>query len=148
MTVWENVSIAQLYRRKSGLRNVLEEKSLAKQYKQMLDIQTPTVHQEMKKLSGGNQQKVVISRWLANNPDILILDEPTRGIDVGAKSEIYEILSNLSKRGVSIIVVSSELPELLAIADRIIIMHEGRISGEVDAAVATQEKIMAYATGQ
>ena len=94
----------------------------------MLDIQTPTVHQEMKKLSGGNQQKVVISRWLANNPDILILDEPTRGIDVGAKSEIYEILSNLSKRGVSIIVVSSELPELLAIADRIIIMHEGRIS--------------------
>ena len=91
MTVWENVSIAQLYRRKSGLRNVLEEKSLAKQYKQMLDIQTPTVHQEMKKLSGGNQQKVVIARWLANNPDILILDEPTRGIDVGAKSEIYEI---------------------------------------------------------
>ena len=148
MTVWENVSIAQLYRRKSGLRNVLEEKSLAKQYKQMLDIQTPTVHQEMKKLRGGNQQKVVISRWLANNPDILILDEPTRGIDVGAKSEIDEILSNLSKRGVSIIVVSSELPELLAIADRIIIMHEGRISGEVDAAVATQEKIMAYATGQ
>ena len=139
--------IAQLYRRKSGLRNVLEEKSLA-------TIQANVRHSNShrspggEETDGGNQQKVVISRWLANNPDILILDEPTRGIDVGAKSEIYEILSNLSKRGVSIIVVSSELPELLAIADRIIIMHEGRISGEVDAAVATQEKIMAYATGQ
>jgi ribose transport system ATP-binding protein len=91
---------------------------------------------------------VVIARWLANSPDILLLDEPTRGIDVGAKTEIYELLSLLSRNGVSIIVVSSEMPELLAIADRILVMHEGRLAGEMDSAEATQERIMALATGQ
>lgn len=90
----------------------------------------------------------MISRWLANHPDILILDEPTRGIDVGAKTEIYEILSELSEKGMSIIIVSSEITELLSIADRIIIMHEGKISGELSIEEATQEKIMTFATGQ
>ena len=145
-TVWANISIAQLYRRKSGIRNLTAEKALAEKYRIKLNIQTHGIGQIVKRLSGGNQQKVVISRWLANKPEILILDEPTRGIDVGAKSEIYSILSQLAKEGMSIIVVSSELLEVLAVADRIVVMHEGRISGELDAREATQEKIMALAT--
>jgi ribose transport system ATP-binding protein len=148
MSVEVNIVLAQLHRIKSGIRNRKKEKILARDYIQRLRISTPGIQQEVKRLSGGNQQKVIISRWLANNPDILILDEPTRGIDVGAKAEIYEILSLLAKSGVSIIVVSSEMAELLAIADRIIVMHEGRIAGEMPIKDATQESIMTLATGQ
>lgn len=145
-SVWSNLSIANLYTKKSGIRNLSKEKQLAEEYKNKLNIQTPGVSQIIRRLSGGNQQKVVISRWLANNPDILILDEPTRGIDVGAKSEIYSILSKLAEQGMSIIVVSSELLEILALADRIIVMHEGRITGELDGKKTSQEEIMRYAT--
>ena len=99
----------------------------------------------MATLSGGHQQKVMIGRWLATNPKILILDEPTRGVDVGAKAEIYEIMNNLTKQGVSIIMISSELPELLRMSDRIIVMCEGVKTGEMDISEATQEKIMALA---
>lgn len=147
MPVWSNISIAQLYRIKSGIRNIRKERRLGEEYRKKLRIQTPDIFQEVKRLSGGNQQKVVISRWLANHPDILILDEPTRGIDVGAKAEIYEILSELATQGMSIIIVSSEMQELLAVADRIIVMHEGRLSGELSIEEATQEKIMTLATG-
>ena len=97
-------------------------------------------------LSGGNQQKIVIAKGLATKPDILILDEPTRGIDVGSKAELYEIMNNLVEQGVSIIMISSELPELLNMSDRIIIMREGVISGELSAEEATEETVMAYAT--
>ena len=97
-------------------------------------------------MSGGNQQKVIISRWLANGPDILILDEPTRGIDVGAKHQIYEIINDLAASGKSIIMISSELPELLGVSDRIMVMCEGRVSGVLDAKDATQENIMELAT--
>ncbi len=148
MSVWSNVSVAQLYRKKSGIRSITAEKKLGEEYKKKLNIHTPSVVQIVKRLSGGNQQKVVIARWLANTPDILILDEPTRGIDVGAKTEIYRILSELAQQGMSIIVVSSELLEILAVADRIIVMHEGRISGELPAEEATQEKIMTLATAE
>jgi ABC-type sugar transport system ATPase subunit len=96
----------------------------------------------VKNLSGGNQQKVVIAKWLANEPSILILDEPTRGIDVGAKKEIHKLMSELAQQGVAIIMVSSELPEIIGMSDRIIVMHEGRIKGEFPHRHVTQEQIM------
>lgn len=100
----------------------------------------------MKFLSGGNQQKVVIGKWLTRDCDILIFDEPTRGIDVGAKAEIYNLLHQLAAQGKSIIVISSELPEILRLSHRIVVMCEGRITGELRGSEATQEQIMSYAT--
>ena len=97
-------------------------------------------------MSGGNQQKVIIARWLANNPDVLIMDEPTRGIDIGAKYEIYQIMINLAKQGKGIIMISSEMPELIGMSDRIIVMCNGEITGEVSEDEATQENIMSLAT--
>jgi ribose transport system ATP-binding protein len=111
-----------------------------------LAIKTPGVQQKVKNLSGGNQQKVIIGKWLTANTDILIFDEPTRGIDVGAKSEIYKLLNDLAQQGKSIIMISSELPEILRMSHRIIVMCEGRITGELDSKNATQERIMTYAT--
>ncbi len=112
----------------------------------MLSIRTPSLSQKAKNLSGGNQQKIVIAKWLTVDTKILIFDEPTRGIDVGAKSEIYRLLNELARQGKSIIMISSELPEILRMSHRVIVMCEGRISGELDIAEATQEKIMYYAT--
>lgn len=114
---------------------------------QKLNIRTPTQHIEIKNLSGGNQQKVVIAKWLVTKPKILILDEPTRGVDVGAKKEIYEIINQLKKEGVAIIVVSSELPEVLGICDRIAVMHMKKLKKIFQIHDASQEKIMEYATG-
>jgi ribose transport system ATP-binding protein len=111
-----------------------------------LAIKTPSLQQRVKNLSGGNQQKVIIGKWLTADTSILIFDEPTRGIDVGAKSEIYHLLNNLAQEGKSIIMISSELPEILRMSHRIVVMCEGRITGELDIAEATQEKIMQYAT--
>ena len=111
-----------------------------------LNIKTPSGKTLIQSLSGGNQQKVIIARWLANNPDILIMDEPTRGIDVGAKYEIYQIMIDLVKQGKSIIMISSEMPELLGMSNRVIVMCNGRITGELEGKDATQEKVMAFAT--
>ncbi|HHW03821.1 MAG TPA: sugar ABC transporter ATP-binding protein [Thermoanaerobacterales bacterium] len=111
-----------------------------------LKIKTPTLKQKVKFLSGGNQQKVIMAKWLTRNCDILIFDEPTRGIDVGAKSEIYKLLNELVKEGKSIIMISSELPEILRMSHRIVVMCEGRVTGELSATEATQERIMYYAT--
>ncbi len=113
-----------------------------------LRIKTPSLDQLVMYLSGGNQQKVLVSRWLATVPALLILDEPTRGIDVATKSEIYKIMSNLAKEGKAIILISSEMPEILAMSDRIMVMHEGHKVGEIDRAEATQEKILHMATGE
>jgi len=99
-------------------------------------------------LSGGNQQKVVLAKWLLTNPRVLFLDEPTRGIDVGAKQEIYAQINKLAKSGLAIVLVSSELPEVLGMSDRILVLHEGRITGEFSRAAATPEKVMACATGR
>jgi len=104
------------------------------------------LQQRVKNLSGGNQQKVIIGKWLTANTDILIFDEPTRGIDVGAKSEIYKLLNDLAAEGKAIIMISSELPEILRMSHRIIVMCEGRITGELEIGDATQERIMTYAT--
>jgi ribose transport system ATP-binding protein len=111
-----------------------------------LRIRTPSVDQTTKFLSGGNQQKVVIAKWLVKDCDVLIFDEPTRGIDVGAKEEIYRLLNDLARDGKSIIMISSELPEVLRMSHRIVVMSEGRVTGELDAAEATQESVMHYAT--
>jgi ribose transport system ATP-binding protein len=111
-----------------------------------LRIRTPSVDQTVKNLSGGNQQKVVIAKWLVKDCDILIFDEPTRGIDVGAKEEIYRLLNELAQQGKSIIMISSELPEILRMSHRIVVMSEGRVTGMVDADEATQESVMHYAT--
>ena len=113
---------------------------------EVLDIKTPGLQQKVKFLSGGNQQKVIIGKWLTADTDILIFDEPTRGIDVGAKSEIYRLLNELAQQGKSIIMISSELPEILRMSHRIVVMCEGRVTGELSSAEATQENIMAYAT--
>lgn len=110
-----------------------------------LSIKISSLKQLAGKLSGGNQQKVVLAKWLLEDSEILILDEPTRGIDVGAKAEIYKLIVNMAKAGKSIIMISSEMPELLGICDRIAVMYEGRITGVVERKEATQEKIMAYA---
>jgi inositol transport system ATP-binding protein len=115
--------------------------------REALALKTPSLNQQIQNLSGGNQQKVLISRWLLTLPDILMIDEPTRGIDVGAKSEIHRLMSLLAQQGKAIIMVSSEMPEVLGMSDRIVVMHEGRVSGVVERAEATQERIMQLATG-
>lgn len=112
-----------------------------------MDIKTPSIEQRVGNLSGGNQQKVALAKWLMTKPKLLILDEPTRGIDVGAKFEIYNIMNDLVDQGVCIIMISSELPEIMGMSDRILVMHEGKFTGELDIKDATQEKVMFYATG-
>jgi ribose transport system ATP-binding protein len=129
-----------------GWVNQAMTRETAEHYVKALKVKTPSLQQQVKNLSGGNQQKVVIGKWLTRNCDILIFDEPTRGIDVGAKSEIYRLLNDLAQQGKSIIMISSELPEILRMSHRIVVMCEGRITGELSFAEATQERIMTYAT--
>ena len=129
-----------------GVVNNGKTRETGRHYVDALSIKTPSLQQKVKNLSGGNQQKVVIGKWLTADTDILIFDEPTRGIDVGAKSEIYHLLNQLAEQGKSIIMISSELPEILRMSHRIVVMCEGRITGELAAAEATQERIMTYAT--
>ena len=112
---------------------------------QKYDVRCTSVGQTVRSLSGGNQQKVIIGRWLLTEPDVLLLDEPTRGIDVGAKYEIYQLILDLANKGKTVIMVSSEMPELLGVCDRILVMSGGRLAGEVDAKTATQEDIMRLA---
>ena len=119
-----------------------KEYKVAVEYKNKLKTKTPSVEQLVGNLSGGNQQKVLLAKWMFANPDVLILDEPTRGIDVGAKYEIYCIINQLVSEGKSVIMISSELPELLGMCDRIYVMSEGKFVGELDGKEATQEKIM------
>jgi len=148
LSVADNVSIASLDKlvRYGFWLSVRKIEELVRENVSKLSIKTPSSKTKIQSLSGGNQQKVIISRWLANNPDILILDEPTRGIDVGAKYEIYTIIADLAKQGKSIIMISSEMPELIGMSDRILVMCDGRIRGEVSGEEATQENIMSLAT--
>ena len=130
----------------AGIINDGKMRSASAEYNDKLRTKTPSMEQLLKNLSGGNQQKVIIARWLMKNSDIFIFDEPTRGIDVGAKSEIYHLMEDLAKQGKSIIMISSELAEVLRMSDRILVMCEGRKTGELDIAEATQENIMQLAT--
>ena len=147
-SIVENITLPNLHRFSSFLRinkNAALQESI--RYANELSIKAPHLHIPVETLSGGNQQKVVISKWLMSNPKILILDDPTRGIDVGAKYEIYKLMNQLSEQGVSIIMISSELEEVLGMSDRILVMCEGRSAGILPIEEATQEKIMALATG-
>ena len=139
-----NVTIANLpgVASKAGVIDDMAELKIANEYRRKTNIRSSSVYQIAGNLSGGNQQKVVLSKWLFSNPDVLILDEPTRGIDVGAKYEIYTIINKLAEDGKGILLISSEMPELLGICDRIYVLNEGRIVGEMQAAEASQEKIM------
>ncbi|MFT7040657.1 MAG: putative multiple sugar transport system ATP-binding protein [Paracoccaceae bacterium] len=125
-----------------GVINSAQERQVAEDYRDRLGIRTPSVFQKVMNLSGGNQQKVVLAKWLFAAPEVLILDEPTRGIDVGAKFEIYGIINQLAADKKGVIMISSEMPELLGMCDRIYVMKEGALVGQLSAAEASQEKIM------
>ncbi len=145
--VKQNITLANLKEiTENGIVNEQEEIKVALQYKKSLNIKTPTVEQKVNNLSGGNQQKVSVGKWLFVKPEILILDEPTRGIDVGAKFEIYTIMNRLVEQGMSIVMISSELSEVLGMSDRVYVVSSGKIAGEMPVEEATQEKIMALAT--
>ena len=147
-SILQNISLPNLSRFASFMRiNEAAELAEAERYSRSLSIKTGSVHAPVESLSGGNQQKVVISKWLMSEPRILILDDPTRGIDVGAKYEIYKLMNRLAEQGFGILMISSELEEVLGMSDRVMVMWEGRSNGTLDIAEATQEKIMARATG-
>src|SRR5207237_8385080 len=146
MSVRENETLASLSRvTRLGFLQLSRERAVASELTNQLGVRTPSVEQEVNNLSGGNQQKVVLAKWVATRPRILILDEPTRGIDVGAKAEVHALMTRLARDGVSILMISSELPEILGMSDRILVMRQGRLSGEFTRAQASQEAIMACA---
>ncbi|MBM7834190.1 sugar ABC transporter ATP-binding protein [Clostridium sardiniense] len=149
LSVADNMTISNLtsYENKFGALNKKSEMSDVNEYIKKIRIKTPNPQQLMKNLSGGNQQKVILAKWLMLHPEVLIIDEPTKGIDVGAKKEIYELLNELKESGKAIIIISSDMPEVLGISDRIMVMSEGKITGEVSREEATQEKIMKLAVG-
>jgi rhamnose transport system ATP-binding protein len=150
MSVATNISLPMLHKYLSrlGLVRQSAENLTAEQYRQRLSIRTASVHDLVSRLSGGNQQKVMLSKWLNTQPQLLILDEPTRGIDVGAKAEVHHIINDLTAQGLAIILISSDMPEVLAMSDRILVMREGRQMGIFDRAEATQEKVLTAAMGQ
>jgi ABC-type sugar transport system ATPase subunit len=148
MAIRLNISAADLSLvSSSGFLNANKERELSSLYVKQLNIRTPSIEQQARNLSGGNQQKVVIAKWLAVKPKVLILDEPTRGVDVGAKIEIYNLMHQMASQGMALVMISSELLELLGMSDRILVLREGRAMGELSRADATEEKIMTLATG-
>lgn len=148
MSIMSNISSVDLKAVSKGLFiNETKEQALAESYTSKLNIKLSSVEDPVSSLSGGNQQKVVIGKWLSNNPKIIIMDEPTRGIDVGAKSEIHRLLRILSDGGVGVIIVSSELPEVMGVCDKIVVMHEGSVGGVLDHEEFSEELIMKYASG-
>jgi ABC-type sugar transport system ATPase subunit len=142
MPIWRTIS------NWLGIVDRRRERAIATDYFQRLQIHATGISQLVQALSGGNQQKVVIAKWLATRPRVLILDEPTRGIDIGAKVEVHRLIGQLAAEGMAIIMISSELPEVLAMSDRILVMHEGRVSGQFTRDEAGQERILAAAMGQ
>ncbi|MEM8484505.1 MAG: sugar ABC transporter ATP-binding protein [Bacteroidota bacterium] len=150
MNVRENVSLAGLWRNRltMGSLNRTKEVDDTKEMIGRLNIKTPTDRQVVRYLSGGNQQKVVLGKWLTMQPDILLMDEPTRGIDIGAKEEVYKLMESLARSGMAILFVSSELEEILGMSDRVLVMHEGQITGELQRSELTEEAVMHLATGK
>lgn len=148
MAVRENITLSALGKvARLGFVNFAKADQLAREEVKRLDIRTPSLRQRVRNLSGGNQQKVIIARWLTLRPRVLILDEPTRGIDVAAKAEIHVLMNQLAQEGVGVLMISSELPEILGVSDRVLVMHEGRVTGEFSRAQANQDDIMRAATG-
>jgi L-arabinose transport system ATP-binding protein len=145
-SVRDNVSLAILGRiQRARFVRRGEERRITREYVDRLQIRARSIEQEVSTLSGGNQQKTVLARWLARRPRVLILDEPTRGVDVGAKAEIYSIINDLAGEGVAVLVISSDLPEVLGLADRIVVMQDGRVTGELDREEATEERVLTLA---
>ena len=145
-SVKENISIAILKRlSKMGFINTRKETAMARKGVQDLRVRTPSILKRIGELSGGNQQKVIVARWLAADPKVLILDEPTKGIDVGSKAEIYQLVCDLAKQGIGVILISSDLPEVLGLCDRIVVMCQGRIAGALSREEATDEKVLLLA---
>jgi len=147
-SVMANIGMPQLkFFSRLSVISVRRERRLAERYVQDLAIRTPSVDQNAMYLSGGNQQRVVIAKWLATKPKILIVDEPTRGVDIGAKAELHALLRDLAAEGMAILMISSDMPEVLTVSDRILVMHQGRLAGELSAENATQEAVMSFAMG-
>ena len=147
LDVLENMQIAVLQDKFVNM-GFVDQKGVSEKCEEMarkLRVKTPNLQERIENLSGGNQQKALIGRWLLTNPRILILDEPTRGIDVGAKAEIHRLVTELARDGVAVIMISSEMPEVLGMSDRIMVMHEGRVTGFLDRAEADQVKVMELA---
>jgi ABC-type sugar transport system ATPase subunit len=148
LAVRENITLPSLGGLvRLGFVQLTEEQEVAQRFVNALHIRTPSLEQKVLNLSGGNQQKVVIAKWLALRPKVLILDEPTRGIDVGAKAEVHHLIDGLAAQGVAVLMISSELPEILGMSDRVLVMRQGRIVADVPRAEASEETIMRYATG-
>ena len=149
MPITQNISIVKLDKIKgrAGTLSAKKEKEVTKKYFNSLKIKAPSVTQRVYFLSGGNQQKVVIAKWLFSDADIFILDEPTRGIDVGAKYEIYLLMNELVSQGKSIILISSEMSEIIAMSDRVLVMHNGEIRAELSKEEITPETVLKYAIG-
>jgi rhamnose transport system ATP-binding protein len=150
LSIASNISLPSLsrYLTRMGLVRRAEERAAAETFRQRLSIRAASVETPTSSLSGGNQQKVVISKWLETKPKVLILDEPTRGIDVGAKVEVHHLIDDLASQGMAIIMISSDLPEVLAMSDRILVMREGRQMAIFDHKDATQERVLSAAMGQ
>jgi ribose transport system ATP-binding protein len=147
LSVRHNAALPSLNQRQRwGVVDQSAEQRAVKSMASDLDIRTPSLSQSVEFLSGGNRQKVVLAKWLINNPDLLIFDEPTRGIDVGAKNEIWNLMRQLAWQGKAILMISSELPEVIGMSDRIVVMHRGRVVGEIAGADATEEMVMMLAT--
>jgi ribose transport system ATP-binding protein len=143
MSVGENISLTAINKiTRFGLLNSMLQSKLYNKHVDALKIKVSSESQHIRNLSGGNQQKVILAKWIERNPKVLMLDEPTRGIDINAKNEIYELISKLSRLGISVLVVSSEIPEILAVSDRILVMTEGQITAEFSSREATENKIM------
>ena len=147
-SVRENASLAALEKFFYGGRSHRkEEEAMVAKYFDKMSVKTPTQETPIQSLSGGNQQKVLLAKWMMRDPEVLILDEPTRGIDVGAKFEIYKLMTEVAQAGKAVVMVSSELPELIGMCDRIYVMNQGHIAGELKREEFSQEAIMVYATG-
>ena len=143
LDVQTNISLTTLENLESwGLLNFQKEKELAKGYISQLQVKTSSAKQLVRNLSGGNQQKIVLAKWLATNPKMLMLDEPTRGIDIHAKNEIYRLILELAEKGLGILMVSSELPEILAVSDRVLVLSEGHLTAEFSSSEATEDRIL------
>jgi ABC-type sugar transport system ATPase subunit len=149
MSVKENIMMAEMHKyRKASVLNWNQINQDADKFINEMNIKVASKEQRVSSLSGGNQQKVLLARWLSIHPKVLLLDEPTRGVDIGAKTEIHKIICKLAKNGMAVLMISSELPEILGVSDRILVMHEGKIRANLSREEATQEKIMYYATGE
>ncbi len=148
-SIARNIAITVLDRlRRRGLIHWSDERTLAERWATTLQLKHSGLEHPVERLSGGNQQKVVLAKWLATNPKLLVIDEPTRGIDVGTKAEVHRMLGEFASQGMAVLMISSELPEVLGIADRVLVMREGVLVQELSRAEATQERIMLAATGQ